>query len=83
MLILRMNLVPYPYRSGGLHQPSIEKPVLLRIRDILVRIRIRGSVPLTNRSNSDQDPPLDPALDPAPDPAILQDCNKKFVSFAY
>jgi hypothetical protein len=26
---------------------------VLRIRDILVRIRIRGSVPLTNRSESD------------------------------
>jgi hypothetical protein len=48
------------------------KPVL-RIRDILVRIRIRGSVPLTG---------TDPDPNPAPDPAIfvseLQDGNKNY-----
>jgi hypothetical protein len=46
---------------------------MLRIRDILVRIRISGSIPLIT------DP--DPTLDPAPDPAIfvsfLQDGNKQ------
>jgi hypothetical protein len=51
---------------------------VLRIRDILVRIRTRGSVPLTN------------GPDPTPDPAIfvidLQDAHKKtnyfFLSFS-
>jgi hypothetical protein len=50
----------------------------IRIRDILVRIRIRGSVPLT------QDP--DPTQDPALFVSELQDANKKlFFSpfFAY
>jgi hypothetical protein len=52
---------------------------VLRIRDILLRIRINGSVPLTN----DPDPTSDPAptSNPAPDPAIfvidLYDANKK------
>jgi hypothetical protein len=47
---------------------------VLRIHDILVWIRIRGSMPLTNGS-------ADPDVDP--DPAIfvtdLQDANKKII----
>jgi hypothetical protein len=46
---------------------------VFRIHDILVWIRIRGSMPLTNRS--------DPDADADPDPSIfitdLQDANKK------
>jgi hypothetical protein len=38
-----------------------------RIRDILVRIQILGSVSLTNGSGPDPDP----ASDPAPDPALF------------
>jgi len=33
-------------------------PAVLRIRDILVRIRIRGSVPLTSGSGFDPDPAI-------------------------
>jgi hypothetical protein len=51
---------------------------LLRIRDILVRIRIRicGSVPLSNQfANSDPDPTSDPAIFVSD----LQDGNLKFI----
>jgi hypothetical protein len=45
----------YQYSTEG----CIFKPVLLRIRDILVRIRIRirilGSIPLTNGSDADSE----------------------------
>jgi hypothetical protein len=37
-------------------------PTVLRIRDIFVRIRIRGSVPLTNGSGLNRDPTPDPAI---------------------
>jgi hypothetical protein len=49
---------------------------VFRIHDILVWIRIRGSMPLTNGLMD-----LDPDSDPDPDPSIfiidLQDANKK------
>ncbi len=55
---------------------------MLRIRDILVRIRIRGSVLLRNGSGFESDP--DPTPDPAPNLGIfvrdLQD-SKKLVVF--
>jgi hypothetical protein len=64
-----------------------EKPKVLRVRDILVRIRIFGSVAVTNGS-ADADTDTDP--DAAPDPAVfvidLQDVNKKLIKesfFAY
>ncbi len=43
-------------KGGG----GVSTSAVLGIRDILVRIRIRGSVPLT----MDPDPPLDPDLTP-------------------
>jgi hypothetical protein len=54
--------------------PSRLKEAVLRIHNILVSIRIRGSMPLTN---SDPDPDADPG------PVIffinLQDANKKLI----
>jgi hypothetical protein len=53
---------------------------VFRIRDILVRIRILGTVPLTNGSGSTAS-----ASDLASDPALfvsgLQDANKKLFFF--
>jgi hypothetical protein len=51
-------------------------PVLVfRIRDILVRIRILGSVPLTNESRCESDLATDPALFVSD----LQDVHKKYL----
>jgi hypothetical protein len=57
---------------------------VIRIHDILVRIRIRGSMPLTNTdpdSVPDADPDSDPDADPKP--ALfeidLQDVNKNII----
>jgi hypothetical protein len=61
-------LAPYPNSIFG--SKKIQKAVL-RIRDILVRIRI--SVPLT-----DPDPTSDPAAVPGIFASDLQDDNKKF-----
>jgi hypothetical protein len=48
-----IGLLGTPYRQFKLGQKLSAVKTVLRIRDILVRIWIRGSVPLTNGSGSD------------------------------
>jgi|LakMenE18May11ns_1017448.scaffolds.fasta_scaffold9754325_1 hypothetical protein len=45
-------------RLGTHNRSSLWNAAVLRIRDILARIRIRRSVPLTNQSGSAQNPAI-------------------------
>ena len=73
-------------QSGTLFTPSINinkvLKAVLRIHDILVWIRIRGSMPLTNSPGSRSWIQI---LDPAPAIFVidLQDANKKLIFIFY
>ncbi len=50
-----LDFLPYLDRSVPIHSESIRLPLMptvLRIHELLVRIRIRGSIPFTNGSGS-------------------------------